>query len=78
MTAYIIRRLMQAIGVVAVMSVIVFMGVHVIGDPTYLYINPQADQAEQEAMRRALGLDRPILEQYWYFLKGAVSGDLGL
>lgn len=77
MTAFIIRRLMQSALVVVVMSVIVFFGVHVVGDPVYLLINPQADQKEIEATIRALGLDRPIWEQYLHFVGGALRGDLG-
>jgi peptide/nickel transport system permease protein len=77
MTAFIIRRLMQSGLVVVVMSLIVFFGVHVIGDPVYLLINPQADQKDIEAAVRALGLDRPIYEQYWHFVRSALQGDLG-
>lgn len=77
MTAFILRRLMQSVGVVAVMSLIVFFGVHIVGDPVYLLINPQADQEDIEAAIRALGLDRPIWEQYWHFITGALQGDLG-
>jgi peptide/nickel transport system permease protein len=77
LTAYILRRLMQSVAVVLAMSLIVFMGVHVVGDPVYLLINPQADQKEIEATIKALGLDRPIWEQYWHFLTGALRGDLG-
>ncbi len=77
MTAFILRRLMQSVGVVIVMSLIVFFGVHVVGDPVYLLINPMADQKEIEAAIKALGLDRPIWEQYWHFVSGALRGDLG-
>lgn len=77
MTAYIIRRLLQSAVVVFVMSVIVFFGVNVIGDPVDMLINPEADQADIEAAIRALGLDKPIGEQYLYFVKNAFSGDLG-
>jgi peptide/nickel transport system permease protein len=77
MTAYLLRRLMQTALVIAVMSVIVFFGVHVIGDPVWLLVNPQMDQQDIEAAIRALGLDRPIWEQYLYFVRGALHGDLG-
>ena len=77
MTAYLLRRLMQTALVIAVMSVIVFFGVHVIGDPIWLLVNPQMDQQDIEAAIRALGLDRPIWEQYLYFVRGALHGDLG-
>ncbi len=77
MTVFIIRRLMQSGIVVLVMSVLVFFGVNVIGDPVDMLINPEADQEDSEATIRALGLDRPIHEQYWYFLVNALKGDLG-
>ncbi|MDJ0981388.1 MAG: ABC transporter permease [Kiloniellales bacterium] len=77
MTVFIIRRLMQSGVVVLVMSVLVFFGVNVIGDPVDMLINPEADQEDIEATIRALGLDRPIHEQYWYFLVNALKGDLG-
>ncbi len=78
MTAFIIRRLMQSAVVVAIMSVIVFFGVNVVGDPVDMLINPEADQAEIERSIRALGLDRPIWVQYGYFLKGAATGNFGV
>jgi peptide/nickel transport system permease protein len=77
MTAYLLRRLMQTVLVIALMSVIVFFGVHVIGDPVWLLVNPQMDQRDIEAAIRALGLDRPIWEQYLHFVAGALRGDLG-
>ena len=77
MTAFVLRRLMQSVFVVAVMSLIVFFGVHVVGDPVYLLINPQADQKDIEAAIKSLGLDRPIWEQYAHFVIGALKGDLG-
>jgi peptide/nickel transport system permease protein len=77
-TAYIIRRLMQSAAVVLAMSVIVFIGLNVVGDPVYLLIDPQADQAEIERTIRRLGLDQPIWIQYFHFIKGALTGDLGI
>ncbi|MGI9424975.1 MAG: ABC transporter permease [Hyphomicrobiaceae bacterium] len=77
MTAFIIRRVMQSAVVVFIMAVIVFFGVNVIGDPIDMLINPEADQAEIEKAIRALGLDRPIGEQFLFFLKNALQGDLG-
>jgi len=56
---------------------LVFFGVNIVGDPIDMLINPEADQEDIEAAIRALGLDRPIHEQYWYFLVNALKGDLG-
>ena len=77
MTVFVIRRLLQALLVVSMMSVIVFFGVNIVGDPVYMLVSPDADQADIAATIERLGLDRPILEQYWLFLKGAAQGDLG-
>lgn len=77
MTAYAIRRLMQSALVVLIMSVIVFFGVNVVGDPIDMLVSPEADQADIEATIRALGLDKPVWEQYLYFLKNAFTGNLG-
>ncbi len=77
MTVFIIRRMLQAMLVVFLMSVIVFFGVNIVGDPVYMLVSPDADQADIEAAIARLGLDRPIWEQYWLFLKGAAQGDLG-
>ncbi|MEO0980311.1 MAG: ABC transporter permease [Pseudomonadota bacterium] len=68
---------MQAFFVVFLMSVIVFFGVNIVGDPVYMLVSPDADQADIEAAIRRLGLDRPIWEQYLLFLKGAAQGNLG-
>jgi len=77
MTTWILRRLIQAIFVVLAMTVIVFVGINVIGDPVEILISPQADQAERARAVIALGLDRPLWEQYARFLWGALHGDLG-
>lgn len=77
MTVFIIRRLMQSSVVVAVMSLLVFVGVNIVGDPVDMLINPEADQAEIERVMRDLGLDRPVHEQYGYFVANALQGDLG-
>lgn len=77
MTVFIIRRMLQALLVVFLMSVIVFFGVNIVGDPIYMLVSPDADQADIEAAIARLGLDRPIWEQYVLFLKGAAQGDLG-
>ena len=77
MTAFILRRSLQSIIVLFVMSLIVFVGVNLVGDPVDMLINPEADQAEIDRVIRDLGLDRPVSEQYWYFVANAFQGDLG-
>jgi len=77
MTTWIFRRLIQAIFVVLAMTVIVFIGVHVIGDPIEMLISPEADQAERARAVASLGLDKPLWQQYVTFLWGALHFDLG-
>jgi peptide/nickel transport system permease protein len=77
MLVYVIRRSIQAIFVLLVMSLLVFVGVYAIGNPIDILINPQADQLEREHAIAALGLDKPMWVQYGAFLSGALHGDLG-
>ena len=77
MTVFVIRRLMQSVVVLLVMSLLVFVGVFAIGNPIDILVNPQADQAEMERATRALGLDKPLWLQYLIFLGNAFRGDLG-
>ncbi|MBW7056096.1 ABC transporter permease [Paracoccus bogoriensis] len=77
MAAYLVRRLGQAVFVLLLVSFLVFMGVYAIGDPVQMLVPPDATAAEVERARVALGLDRPILVQYWLYLRGLFQGDLG-
>ena len=77
MLAYAIRRFGQSLLVLVVMSFLVFIGVYAIGNPIELLVNPQADEIERARATAALGLDKPILEQYTTFLARAATGDLG-
>jgi peptide/nickel transport system permease protein len=76
-TAYVLRRLAQTLLVLFITSGLVFGGLYLVGDPVEILVNPQADQEERARTATALGLDRPILEQYGLFLKGMAAGDLG-
>ncbi|MBX9698731.1 MAG: ABC transporter permease [Acetobacteraceae bacterium] len=77
MTVYLLRRLIQAAGVVLAMSLLVFLGVYAIGDPIEILISPDADQIERERAIQSLGLDLPLWQQYLVFLSKALQGDLG-
>jgi len=77
MSGYLLSRTWQAAVVVAVMSLLVFFGIFAIGDPVAMFVNPQADQAEIARTTAALGLDRPVWEQYGSFVAKALHGDLG-
>ena len=77
MLAFIIRRLVSSIVLLVVMSLLVFLGVYAIGNPVDLLISPEADQKEIARTIAALGLDKPLWEQYFIFVRQALEGDLG-
>ncbi|MEQ1596601.1 MAG: ABC transporter permease [Casimicrobium sp.] len=77
MIAFLLRRLAQSLLVMLAMSVLVFVGVYLIGNPVDILISSQADQAERERAIIALGLDKSLWAQFGSFLMGAVTGDLG-
>ncbi len=77
MKAYILRRLWQSAFVLFAVLTFVFFIVYLIGDPVLLLIPPEATYEDQEIMRRAMGLDQPLMVQYGIFLRQAVQGDLG-
>jgi peptide/nickel transport system permease protein len=77
MTRYLLSRLGQGVLLVAVMSLLVFVGLFAIGNPVDMFVNPQADQAEIARTTAALGLDKPLPEQYAHFVRKALHGDLG-
>ena len=77
MLVFIIRRLLQSVLVLVVMSLLVFTGVYAIGNPVDILISPDATQADREASIKALGLDLPMWMQYLVYIKKALVGDLG-
>lgn len=78
MTGYIVRRLIQAAGVVCGVSIFIFCLVRLLpGDPARMMLPESASAEQVQAMRRALGLDQPIPVQYVIFASQAVRGDLG-
>ena len=74
---FVIRRILQSVVVVLVMSLVVFVGVHLVGDPVHILISDDMTQIEIERFIQKLGLDRPVHEQYFHFLANAARGDLG-
>ena len=78
MFAYLIRRLLAVIPVMAVVVTVVFMLIHLIpGDPVSVMLGPDATPTQIDATRRSLGLDRPLLAQLVGFYGRVLRGDLG-
>jgi peptide/nickel transport system permease protein len=77
MIGFFAARILQAILVVLAMTMIVFIGVHVIGDPVAILVSPETDAATRAQIVAALHLDQPLWKQYLIFLQGILHGDLG-
>ncbi|MEG0000942.1 MAG: ABC transporter permease [Comamonas sp.] len=77
MIGWLLRRIGQAMLVVLAMTVIVFVGLHAIGNPIDILIGEDLNQQERLEAIAHLGLDKPLLQQYFSFLQNALQGDLG-
>ncbi len=78
MTAYLLRRLGQAIPIALLVATLVFSLIHLIpGDPVEMMLGEGAERSEVERLRSELGLDRPLGVQYLSYMGGLVRGDLG-
>ncbi len=78
MPTYLIQRLLMALWVLFAVSTLVFLLIHwVPGDPVEVMLGESASGADREALRHALGLDLPLFEQWWQFLRGVMHLDLG-
>jgi len=75
--ATIVRRLLQTIVVMLVMSALVFAGIYMVGDPVSMLASPEATEAQRAAISASLGLDQPLWRQYLIFMSQAVRGDFG-
>ena len=76
---YIIRRIIFAVPALIGVSIVVFLMLHATpGDPAQVIAGPEATTADIENVRKSLGLDRPILEQYFQFVGRALTGDFGV
>ena len=83
MTTYIIRRLMQAVIVFFLITLLVFLGMRMLpGDPIYMIISRAASETATEMqldkLREQYGMDRPMAVQYVDWLGGVFRGDLGV
>lgn len=77
MTGWLVRRLAQALLVVLAMTLIVFFGLHAVGNPVDILIGQDVDQVDRLRIIAELGLDQPLWKQYLAFLAGALHGNLG-
>jgi peptide/nickel transport system permease protein len=75
--AFIFRRILQSLAVLATVAFIAFALFNFTGDPVVFMVGQDATQAEKAQLRRDLGLDRPFVVQFARFMSHAVQGDFG-
>ena len=77
MLKYMLRRILQMIPVLIIITIITFLFVNASGDPTAMLLPPEATFEDREILREALGLNEPLYVQYWIFITNALHGDFG-
>ena len=78
MFRYLLRRILLAVPVLLGVATLVFSLIHLVpGDPALAMLGEGASPQDVEELRKSLGLDRPLFEQYTTFLRQAATGDLG-
>ena len=78
MLKYIIKKLLLMIPVLLGLTIIVFLILHLApGDPVHQVVGPNVTPEVYENVRRSMGLDRPLIIQYFDYLGNLLKGDLG-
>ena len=77
MQSYLLRRAWQSLLVLFGVSAVVFLILHLTGDPALLLLPPDASADDIARFREAMGFNDPVAVQYLRFVKGAVRGDFG-
>lgn len=75
--SFLLRRTLQSVVVLFVMSILVFAGVYAVGNPAEILVSPNASEVEKLETIARLGLDKPLHTQYVRFVTNALQGDLG-
>jgi peptide/nickel transport system permease protein len=78
MLRFVVRRLLLLVPILLGLSILVFLWIRALpGDPASALLGERATATKIAEVRHRYGLDRPIVEQYWDYLKATASGDLG-
>ena len=77
MIAFVIRRIIQSIIVIMVVGLVAFVMFRFVGDPVNQMVGLETSIADRELLREQLGLNQPLIVQYWHFISNAAQGDFG-
>jgi len=76
--SFLLRRLLLSILVIIGLSIVIFIIARVVpGDPARMALGPRAPEDVVQRLRQEMYLDKPLPEQYFYWIKGVFSGDFG-
>ena len=78
MFAFVLRRLVQSVGVMLTVALIAFVMFQFVGDPVTIMLGQEATPAERDRLREQLGLNEPVFVQFYHFVLNALQGDFGL
>src|SRR5699024_11142015 len=78
MTRYLVKRILSAIPVLIIVSIIIFLIIHMTpGNPASVILGEEATEAQIAELEESLGLNLPIYQQYFNWVAGVLKGDFG-
>src|SRR5690625_3545528 len=78
MLSYIVKRILSAIPVLLIVSIVIFLIIHITpGNPASVILGEEATPAQIAELEESLGLNLPIHQQYFSWIAGVFQGDLG-
>jgi peptide/nickel transport system permease protein len=78
MAGFLVRRLLLAVVVLFLVSVLVFAATQALGNPARAILGRNSNPASLAALTKQLHLNRPVLSQYWSWFKGILHGNFGV
>ena len=76
--SFLLQRLLLSIFVIFGLSIMIFIIARIVpGDPARLSLGPRAPEEVVQRLRQEMHLDKPLREQYFYWIRGVLSGDFG-
>ena len=77
MQRFLVRRFIVTIITLFAVSIIIFVMARIGGDPRTMLLDDYATQEQWEELGVVLGIDKPVYQQYWIFIKDVFQGDFG-
>ena len=78
MFAFIVRRLLQSVAVMLTVALLAFVMFQYVGDPVTIMLGQDATDLDRARLRQELGLNKPVVVQFYHFVVNAAQGEFGL